>query len=227
MNISNGNNNYDSILGVDDMARPVTRDHLDKAGTAIAKLRLLASIEGPVRHHLCDILTALEGSTLVADKYKKRCDSLSNALLDIVGAEFRMLVEDKLSDRLDDFITSDNIEEHILDSISSNRRVRAEIEATVGNNIDTGAIVDEVRSEVERNLDDRIEGAINDFDFDTHISDAVTNILDDHDFGDMLDDHTRDIDEKIVKRLVDEIGDDPLHPLVNAIAAVLAARLTK
>lgn len=214
-------------LGNDELSRPVTSDAISSAPVLKAKLALLASIVGPQQRHLEDCLRLATIQTENLDHYRKQCDTLRTALSDMVRPEIRVLIEKAFDERADslvtmdevrdeitdtlrsktaDFLHSDNLAEHIADEINSSRRIRAEIEDIVDNHID----IDDIRSDIERDLD---------------IDDKIQTAIDNFDFGDILDDHTRDIDEKIVKRLVDEITDDSKHPLVNAVLNALVLRI--
>ena len=201
------NNN---ILGTDELSRPITRDQLFNTDGFIPRLRLLAEIVGPFQIYLQDIHRLAEVQQKNVEYYRKQTTDLQSALSALLKNDIEAAVEHEIDRRSDSWIHSDNIADHLMNEITSGRRIRAEISEIASESIDVGDIKCDVKSDIERDLDEKITDAINDFDF-----------------GDILDDHTRDVDEKMFNRLVDEISDDANHPLVNAIARALAARLTK
>jgi hypothetical protein len=198
------------ILGTDELSRPITRDQLFRTDGHVERLKLLSEIVGPFQIYLQDIHRLTEVQQKNVEYYRKKTNDLQSALSDLIKPDIEAAVENEMDRRSDSFIHEDNITDHLMTEITTSRRIRAEISEIASESIDVGDIKCDVKSDIERDLDEKITDAINDFDF-----------------GDILDDHTRDIDDKIVKRLVDEIDDDQNHPLVNAIARALAARLTK
>lgn len=200
--------NTNDILGTDELSRPITRAQMLGTDGAVPRLRLLSEIVGPLQPFLQDILRLTEIQQKNVEYYQNQNQNLRKALVDLLKADIEAKIESEFDRRSDSWIHSDNIGDSILDEIMSNRRIRAEISEIAANCIDTGDIKSDIQSDIKRDLEYKI-------------SDGIA----DYDFGDMLDDHTRDIDEKIVKRLVDEISDDSSHPLVNAIAEALALRL--
>lgn len=202
--------NTNDILGTDELSRPITRAQMLGTDGAVPRLRLLSEIVGPLQPFLQDILRLAEVQANNVEYYRNQNQNLRKALVDLLKADIEAKIEHEFDRRSDSWIHGDNLADSMLDEIMGSRRIRAEISEIAANCIDTGDIKSDIQSDIERDLEDKV----NDF-------------IAGYDFGDMLDDHTRDIDDKIVKRLVDEISDDPNHPLVNAIAQAIGARLCK
>lgn len=200
------------ILGTDELSRPITRTQLDNTSGAVPRIKLLSEIVGPLQPYLQDCLRLAEVQHNSLEFYRKQTEDLRTAIIAIVKHEINNTVERELDRRSDSLVTMDEVRDCISDElcehIHSNRKFRNEISELCSESIDTEDIKNDIQSDIERDLSDKI-------------SDGIA----DYDFGDILDDHTRDIDAKIVKRLVDEISDDSSHPLVNAIAEALALRL--
>jgi hypothetical protein len=202
--------NTNDILGTDELSRSITRAQMLGTDGAVPRLKLLAEIVGPLQPYLQDILRLTEIQQNNLEHYRKQTNDLQSALSALLKHDIEAAVEHEIDRRSDSFIHEDNLTDSMVGELQSSRRVRAEIIEMISENVDTGDIRDDIKSDIERDLEDKISDGISVFDF-----------------GDILDDHTRDIDDKIVKRLVDEISDDHNHPLVNAIARALAARLCK
>lgn len=202
------------IIGTDELSRPITRTQLDNTSGAVPRIKLLSEIVGPLQPYLQDCLRLAEVQHNSLEFYRKQTEDLRTAIIAIVKNEIGQTVERELEQRSDSLVTMDEVRDCISDElvehIHHNRRFRNEIVELCSGSISTSDIKEDIQSDIERDLEDK-----------------VNDLIAGYDFGDMLDDHTRDIDEKIVKRLVDEISDDPKHPLIDAIASALAARLTK
>lgn len=202
------------VIGTDELSRTITRTQLDNTSGAVPRLRLLSEIVGPLQPYLQDCLRLAEVQHNNLEFYRKQTEDLRTAIIAIVKNEIGQTVERELDQRSDSLVTMDEVRDCISDElvehIHHNRRFRNEIVELCSESISTSDIKEDIQSDIERDLEDK-----------------VNDLISGYDFGDILDDHTRDIDEKIVKRLVDEISDDPKHPLIDAIASALAARLTK
>lgn len=196
------------ILGNNELSMPVTSEQIDNASGIRERLTLLASIVGPLQPYLQQCLRNAEIERTSLDHYKKQVEDLRSSLAAMLRSEIRNTVQTELDQRVDSFLHEDNLTERMIDEISNSRRLRSEIEEVASNALDLDDLKDDVKSDIERDLDDKIEDAISNFDF-----------------GDLLDDHARTIDAGTTKRLAEEIGDDPNHPLVNAIVSALVLRL--
>ena len=196
------------ILGNNELSMPVTSEQIDNASGIRERLTLLASIVGPLQPYLQQCLRNAEIERTSLDHYKKQVEDLRSSLAAMLRSEIRNTVQTELDQRVDSFLHEDNLTERMIDEISNSRRLRSEIEEVASNALDLDDLKDDVKSDIERDLDDKIEDAISNFDF-----------------GDILDDHARTIDAGTTKRLAEEIGDDPNHPLVNAIVSALVLRL--
>jgi light-regulated signal transduction histidine kinase (bacteriophytochrome) len=196
------------IIGNNELSMPVTAAQIDDASGIRERLTLLASIVGPLQPHLQQCLRNVEIERASLDHYKRQVEDLRSSLAAVLRSEIRNTVQTELDQRVDSFIHEDNLTERMIDEITNSRRIRSEIEEVATNAIDLDDFKDDIKSDIERELDDKIEDAISNFDF-----------------GDVLDDHARTIDAGTTKRLAEEIGDDPNHPLVNALLNALVLRI--
>lgn len=196
------------IHGYNELSMPVTSEQIDNASGLRERLTLLASIVGPLQPHLQQCIRSAELERTSLDHYKKQVEDLRSSLAAMLRCEIRNTVQTELDQRVDSFIHEDNLTERMIDEISNSRRIRSEIGEVASLALDLDDIKEDVKSDIERDLDDKIEDAISNFDF-----------------GDILDDHARTIDAGTTKRLAEEIGDDPNHPLVNAILNALVLRI--
>lgn len=200
------------ILGTDELARPITVKQMNDTDGLIPRLKLISEIISPTQRYVQDCLRLAECQAHNLEHYRKQAIDVRNSLLALLKSDINNLISDELDRRSDSLVTMDEVRDclsdELVDHIQNNRRFRTEVSEIASSCIDTSDIKEDIQSEIERDLSDKISDAI-----------------DDHDFGDILDDHTRDLDEKIVNRLASEIEDDSSHSLVNAIARAIALRL--
>lgn len=211
------------ILGNNELSMPVTSEQLDDATSFKERLALLASIVGPLQPHLQQCLRSLDVQRESLDYHKKQVEDLRTSLMSVLRHEINNYITDKVDESCGSFISTDNITDTIMEELENSRRIRSEIEEIASHAFDIDDLKHDITRDIERDLGDTIEEAIDSYDLDTKISDALAS----HDFGDILDDHTRDLDANIIKRLTAEISDDPHHPLVSAIVNALVLRFAR
>ena len=188
-------------LGNDELSRPVTDDAVRNARTLQAKLQLLASMPGPLQSHLSDCVRMSGTADETRSILTKQITDLRSSLVPILLPE----IHDALRE---EYLLCKDLPSEMLDIMLDSRSVRSVISEVANDALDLGDFKDDIKSDIESDLDDKITEALNHFDF-----------------ADILDDHTRDVDSKIVKRLADEISDDPKHPLVDAVLNALVLRI--
>jgi disulfide oxidoreductase YuzD len=205
--------NDTTILGIDELSRPITVKQMNETDGLIPRLKLISEIPSPTQRYVQDCLRLAELQAHNLEHSRKQVTDVRTALVHLLKSDINNHIQSELDSRSDSLVTMhevrDCIYDELADHIKNNRRFRTEVSEIAASCIDTSGIKEDIQSDIERDLSDKISDAIND-----------------HDFGDILDDHTRDIDAKIVERIASEIEDDSSHPLVNAIARAIALRLS-
>lgn len=196
------------IIGNDELSRPVTHTMVSETDGALAKLRLMSSIEGPLQFHLLSMLPSFEHTAnRLADK-TSRLSSMTDGIMGAIRDDVSAMVDREFDRRSDYFPSEDRVLELVEESIDGRkfqRRLDSAITEAI-DNYDFDGIKSDIQSEIERDLDS-----------------TISNAIDDHDFGDIFDEQAK----TIVSTLVSDIKSDPNHPLVNAIVNAIADRLTK
>lgn len=211
------------ILGNNELSMPVTSEQLDDATSFKERLALLASIVGPLQPHLQQCFRSFDVQRESLDYHKKQVEDLRTSLMSVLRHDINNHISSEIDKRCDSFISTDNITDTIMEELENSRRIRSEIEEIASHALHFDDLRHDITRDIERDLDDTIEKAIDSYDLDTKISDALAS----HDFGDILNDHTRVLNASIIGRLAAEISDDPDHPLVSAIVNALVLRLAR
>jgi hypothetical protein len=205
--------NHDTdILGTDELGRPITVKKMNETDGLVPRLSLISEIPTPTHRYLQDCLRLAETQTDSLAHHRKQANDVCTSLTALLKHDINNLIGVELDRRSSTLVTMDEVRDcisgELVDNIHNNRRFRSEVSEIVESCIDPGELKEDIQSDIERDLNDRI-----------------SDVIDGYDFGDILDDHTRDLDEKIVKRLASEIEDDANHPLVNAILNALVVRI--
>jgi hypothetical protein len=139
-------------LGTDNLSRPINSDHVQSATTSIEKLKLLASIDGPLQNHLNWILQDVEAlknrNEAMArnnDAQMQRIKVFATAFFDLFGAYLSEFIKEDvdtiIDDKLCDYVEESDVAMHIRDALNDNDTISDIVDDSVRAALDDLRIV--------------------------------------------------------------------------------------
>lgn len=196
------NSQYNDILGVDEMSRPIAISDLTRADNARAKLKLLAAIESPLQVHLKEVASELDAATTDRDNSRASLDSLAALLLPSILPKILDQVLPLLTKALDNPSTRE--ESRFSDTLG--RIISADIDEATRYLINEDSARQFLRDELEgepRYFTRAVESAVKaSIDTDDIASTAKDRVLEDLDLDDL------NIEDKINEVLDNRGGRD-------------------